>query len=91
VPDPLTLDRVEGSRDRLCQVRFWRTASEAQYQFRFSIARRTGTPSGTPFPACPTRARKLLFAGLFLAPDVSILAYFVGSRVGAATYNFAHT
>ncbi len=33
----------------------------------------------------------LLFLLLFLAPDVSILGYAAGPRVGAATYNLVHT
>jgi hypothetical protein len=32
----------------------------------------------------------LLFAMLFLAPDLTMLAYFAGSRGGAAAYNAAH-
>jgi hypothetical protein len=31
------------------------------------------------------------FALLFLAPDLSLLGYLRGPRVGAAVYNFAHT
>jgi hypothetical protein len=33
----------------------------------------------------------LLFALLLFAPDVSMLGYLAGPRVGAATYNLAHT
>lgn len=33
----------------------------------------------------------LLFAFLFLAPDLFILGYLANSRAGAALYNFAHT
>jgi hypothetical protein len=33
----------------------------------------------------------LAFAVLFLAPDLSMLAYLVGPRAGALAYNFAHT
>jgi hypothetical protein len=33
----------------------------------------------------------ILFAALFLAPDLSILAYLGGSRVGAVIYNAVHT
>lgn len=33
----------------------------------------------------------LWFAVLFLAPDLSMLFYLAGSRVGAAFYNAAHT
>lgn len=33
----------------------------------------------------------LLFALLLLAPDLSMLGYLAGTRVGAATYNLAHT
>ena len=33
----------------------------------------------------------LLFAALFLAPDLSMLGYVRGPIVGAATYNAAHT
>src|SRR5262249_34803448 len=33
----------------------------------------------------------LAFALLFLAPDLSMLAYFAGPRVGAAIYNLVHT
>lgn len=32
-----------------------------------------------------------LFAILFLAPDLSCLGYFGGARIGAITYNAAHT
>jgi hypothetical protein len=32
-----------------------------------------------------------VFALLFLAPDVSILAYLINARVGAAAYNVLHT
>jgi Domain of unknown function (DUF4260) len=32
----------------------------------------------------------LLFAGLILAPDVSMLGYLAGPRVGAYSYNAAH-
>ena len=32
-----------------------------------------------------------LFAVLFLVPDVSMFAYFINSRIGAAAYNFAHS
>ncbi|HTK78827.1 MAG TPA: DUF4260 domain-containing protein [Rhizomicrobium sp.] len=31
-----------------------------------------------------------LFAILFLTPDLSMLAYFAGPRIGAAAYNLAH-
>ena len=31
------------------------------------------------------------FALLFLTPDLSMLAYFAGPRVGAAIYNLVHT
>jgi hypothetical protein len=31
------------------------------------------------------------FALFFLAPDLAMLAYLVGPRVGAATYNLVHT
>ncbi len=33
----------------------------------------------------------LLFVLLFLAPDVSMLGYLAGSRIGAASYNLFHT
>jgi len=33
----------------------------------------------------------LLFAVLFLAPDLFMLGYLAGSRIGAACYNFVHT
>jgi hypothetical protein len=33
----------------------------------------------------------LLFAILFLTPDLSMLGYLANTRLGAATYNFAHT
>jgi hypothetical protein len=33
----------------------------------------------------------LLFAVLFLAPDLSFLGYLAGPRVGAASYNALHT
>jgi hypothetical protein len=33
----------------------------------------------------------ILFAALFLAPDLSMLGYLSDVRVGAAVYNFAHT
>jgi hypothetical protein len=32
-----------------------------------------------------------LFAGLLLIPDVGLLGYLAGARVGAATYNLTHT
>ncbi len=32
-----------------------------------------------------------LFAVLFLAPDVAMLGYLMGVRIGAGTYNIAHT
>lgn len=32
----------------------------------------------------------LLFAALFLSPDLTMLAYFAGRRIGAAAYNAAH-
>lgn len=32
-----------------------------------------------------------MFALFFLAPDVSMLAYFAGPRLGALTYNLAHS
>ena len=33
----------------------------------------------------------LLFAVLFLSPDLSMLGYLAGPRIGAALYNAAHT
>ena len=33
----------------------------------------------------------LLFAILFLTPDLFMLGYLINTRVGAATYNLAHT
>lgn len=33
----------------------------------------------------------LLFAVLLLAPDLSMLGYLAGNRIGAMTYNVAHT
>lgn len=33
----------------------------------------------------------VLFVLLFLAPDLSMLAYLVNGRIGAATYNIVHT
>jgi hypothetical protein len=33
----------------------------------------------------------LLFALLFLTPDLSMLGYLLNPRIGAATYNLAHT
>jgi hypothetical protein len=33
----------------------------------------------------------LVFLALVLAPDLSMLGYLAGARVGAATYNLAHT
>jgi len=33
----------------------------------------------------------LLFATLFLTPDLFMLGYLANARVGAATYNLAHT
>jgi hypothetical protein len=33
----------------------------------------------------------ILFAVLFLAPDLAIFAYLAGVRIGAAVYNAAHT
>ena len=35
--------------------------------------------------------RWLWFGLLFLAPDLSMLGYLVGKRLGAMTYNLAHT
>lgn len=32
----------------------------------------------------------LLFAALFLSPDLTMLAYFAGPRIGAAAYNAVH-
>jgi Domain of unknown function (DUF4260) len=32
-----------------------------------------------------------LFAVLFLAPDLAMLGYFAGARIGAGAYNVAHT
>jgi len=32
-----------------------------------------------------------MFAALFLAPDLSMLGYLFGIRVGARTYNLVHT
>src|SRR5271166_1441900 len=32
-----------------------------------------------------------LFAALILAPDLSMLGYFAGARIGAAAYNAVHT
>ncbi len=36
-------------------------------------------------------ARWVLFAVLFLAPDLSMLGYLAGSRIGAVAYNVAHS
>lgn len=48
--------------------------------------------AGAAIAAYWTRdASWLLFFGLLLAPDLSMLGYLAGSRVGAATYNLAHT
>jgi hypothetical protein len=33
----------------------------------------------------------LLFAVLFLAPDLAMLGYLAGARIGAGAYNVAHT
>lgn len=33
----------------------------------------------------------LLFAVLFFAPDLAMLGYLAGPRIGAAAYNLAHT
>jgi hypothetical protein len=38
-----------------------------------------------------THGSWLLFATLFLAPDLSMLGYLGNPRVGADLYNFAHT
>jgi hypothetical protein len=38
-----------------------------------------------------TDASWWLFAPLFFAPDVAMLGYMAGSRVGAVAYNLAHT
>jgi len=38
-----------------------------------------------------TGASWWLYAGLFLAPDLSFAGYFGGPRVGAVIYNAAHT
>jgi hypothetical protein len=37
------------------------------------------------------QASWLLFAVLFLAPDLFMLGYLAGARLGSACYNFAHT
>ena len=37
------------------------------------------------------RARWLLFAILFLAPDLFMLGYLADARLGSAIYNLAHT
>src|ERR1700748_2056613 len=37
------------------------------------------------------RASWLLFAILFLTPDLFMLGYLINPRIGAATYNLAHT
>jgi hypothetical protein len=37
------------------------------------------------------RANWLLFATLFLAPDLFMLGYLANVRIGSAIYNFAHT
>jgi Domain of unknown function (DUF4260) len=37
------------------------------------------------------QASWLLFALLFLTPDLSMLGYTLNPRIGAATYNLAHT
>jgi hypothetical protein len=36
-------------------------------------------------------ASRLKFAVLFLAPDLAMLAYLLGKRIGAAVYNTVHT
>jgi hypothetical protein len=33
----------------------------------------------------------VLFAALFLVPDLSMLGYFAGRRIGAVSYNLAHS
>jgi hypothetical protein len=33
----------------------------------------------------------MVFAALFLVPDLSMLAYFAGRRIGAVSYNLAHS
>jgi hypothetical protein len=38
-----------------------------------------------------TSGNWLVFAMLFLVPDLSMLGYFAGPRVGAAIYNLVHT
>ena len=38
-----------------------------------------------------TGANWLLFAGLFLLPDLSFAGYLSGPRIGALTYNIAHS
>ena len=38
-----------------------------------------------------SRGNWLLFAALFLMPDVSMIGYAAGTRVGAVAYNAVHT
>jgi hypothetical protein len=38
-----------------------------------------------------SHASWLLFAALFLAPDLFMLGYLFGNRVGASSYNLVHT
>jgi hypothetical protein len=38
-----------------------------------------------------SHASWILFAALFLSPDLFMLGYLVNARVGAAVYNFVHT
>jgi hypothetical protein len=38
-----------------------------------------------------SHASWILFAVLFLSPDLFMLGYFVNARIGAAVYNFVHT
>ncbi len=40
---------------------------------------------------CSQHGSWLLFAALFLAPDLSMLGYLGGVKVGAAVYNLFHT
>ena len=50
-----------------------------------------GVLAGSAFCYHRIGASWSLFALLFLAPDVFMVGYLAGSKVGAVLYNFAHT
>ena len=58
---------------------------------RDPAARGSGGVRGVGGALCPCRLSWPLFAVLFLAPDLAMLGYLMGARIGAAVYNVAHT